>query len=168
MDIVHRIVIDQAPGEKSLPIPVQAAEVLRQELGVLQGHLKRAKIMFMMMVVVWEILSMVTLLTFLTLYWVASLSISGSWDSLLKKPPILTWRWEWNFWGAGFGRPFSSKVQKQVKIDRSIPSLLFNCISWHFWEYFLIFKTGFALLKGSYLDCGSVGHLFCCRSSFLY
>ena len=68
MDIVHRIVIDQAPGEKSLPIPVQAAEVLRQELGVLQGHLKRAKIMFMMMVVVWEILSMVTLLTFLTLY----------------------------------------------------------------------------------------------------
>ena len=40
MDIVHRMVIDQAPGEKSLPIPVQAAEVLRQELGVLQGHLK--------------------------------------------------------------------------------------------------------------------------------
>ena len=68
MDIVHRIVIDQAPGEKSLPIPVQAAEVLGQELGVLQGHLKRAKIMFMMMVVVWEMLSMVTLLTFLTLY----------------------------------------------------------------------------------------------------
>ena len=59
---------DSAPREKSLPIPVQAAEVLRQELGVLQGHLKRAKIMFMMMVVVWEMLSMVTLLTFLTLY----------------------------------------------------------------------------------------------------